>query len=56
MDREDNIYRKALHNQDLAGLAELCGNVAAISPLTTDNHKRPTYCAWNGFNSGLGAR
>jgi hypothetical protein len=27
MDRE-NIYRKNLHDQDLAGLAELCGNVA----------------------------
>ena len=27
MDRED-IYRKNLHEQDLAGLAELCANVA----------------------------
>jgi hypothetical protein len=27
MDR-DNIYRKPLHEQDLAGLAELCANVA----------------------------
>jgi len=27
MDRE-NIYRKNLHEQDLEGLAELCGNVA----------------------------
>jgi hypothetical protein len=30
MDR-DNIYRKPLHEQDLAGLAQLCGNVARHS-------------------------
>lgn len=28
MDRKDGIYRKTLHKQDLAGLAELCVNVA----------------------------
>jgi hypothetical protein len=28
MAREDDVYRKHLHEQDLAGLAELCGNVA----------------------------
>jgi len=30
MDRED-IYRKTLQEQDLTGLAELCGNVARHS-------------------------
>ena len=28
MDRDDNIYRKPLHDQDLTGLAEMCANVA----------------------------
>jgi hypothetical protein len=30
-DREKSIYRKTVHEQDLAGLAELCGNVARHS-------------------------
>lgn len=28
MDRQENIYGKNLHQQDLEGLAQLCGNVA----------------------------
>jgi hypothetical protein len=28
MDRDDNIYRKSLHDQDLTGLAQMCANVA----------------------------
>jgi hypothetical protein len=28
MDREDSIYQRPLHEQDLTGLAELCANVA----------------------------
>jgi len=28
MDRNDNIYQRPLHEQDLTGLAELCANVA----------------------------
>ena len=28
MDRDDSIYRRPLHELDLAGLAELCANVA----------------------------
>jgi hypothetical protein len=28
MDRDDNIYRKPLNDQDLTGLAEMCANVA----------------------------
>jgi hypothetical protein len=28
MDREDNIYRKNLPEQDLIGLADLCANIA----------------------------
>jgi hypothetical protein len=33
MTRDDTIYRKPLHEQDLTGLAELCGNVARHSSL-----------------------
>jgi len=29
MDRKDSIYGKNLHELDLAGVAELCANVAA---------------------------
>jgi hypothetical protein len=28
MDRNENIYQRPLHEQDLTGLAELCANVA----------------------------
>lgn len=28
MDREDRIYQRPLHEQELTGLAELCANVA----------------------------
>jgi hypothetical protein len=30
-DREENIYRKTIDEQDLTGLAELCANVARCS-------------------------
>jgi len=39
MDREDNIYRKNLQEQDLTRLAELCANVANNS---SDNKQSGT--------------
>jgi hypothetical protein len=52
LDRNDNIYQRPLHEQDLTGLAELC----ATPPLIPSNRIWLMRCAWNGFGSASTAR
>jgi hypothetical protein len=51
MDREENIYRKNVHELDLTALAELCANVARNS--SADYRQSHTHNRLKAWRSGL---
>jgi hypothetical protein len=40
VNRDDSIYRKDLHEQDLSGLAQLCANIASSRSATRPQSDR----------------